>query len=151
MAEITRCEDIMTRSPRSLQPHHTLLDAIKLMKEIDVGYVPVLAENEHRLVGVLTDRDIALRLSDDTRPSQRRIADVMTRDPVTCRPDDNILDCASVMEDHQFRRVPVVDEDNILLGVVSVADIVRRAAPRKELEAEIPALISAVSAAHHRR
>jgi CBS domain-containing protein len=137
---VIRCEDVMSRSPRTCKPGDTLLDAIRMMKEIDVGFVPICAVSDNRLVGVLTDRDVALSLAKDVKPSQIRIQDVMSRDPVSCRPNDDIMACAVAMEQNQCRRVPVVDENNMLLGVIST-----------DIEIELPAIIEAISLPYNRR
>lgn len=141
-----RCEDVMTRNPRCAAPGDTLVEAIRIMKELDVGFVPVAERDTGRLLGVLTDRDLALSLLRDMRPSELTVNDVMTRDPVACRPGDDILDAARLMEEHQIRRIPVVDNDNILLGVIATADIARRAGRSGDLEAELPDLIESISA-----
>lgn len=138
-----RCEDVMTRNPRTCAPNQSLLDCIRLLKELDVGYVPITQDN--RLLGVITDRDIALALSRDERPSALRISQYMTRDPIACRPNDDVFDAQRAMEEHQIRRMPVVDEDNRLLGVIATADLARHARNRRELESEIPALIESIS------
>lgn len=141
---MVRCEDVMTRNPRCVSPRDSLLEAIRIMKEINVGYVPCCGQ-DNRLLGVITDRDIALALSRDEKPSALRVNDYMSRDPVTCSPDDNVLDAARMMEEHQIRRLPVVDHDNILLGVIATADIARRAERNKELESELPQILESVS------
>lgn len=140
-----RCEDVMTRNPRCCEPKDTLLDAIRIMKEINVGFVPVCGQ-DNRLVGVITDRDIALALGNDSKPSECRVSEVMARDPITCRPFDDATDAARLMEEHQLRRIPVVDNDNVLLGVIATADIARRATDYRELEAELPEILESVSA-----
>lgn len=145
MANI-RCEDVMSRSPRTCTSNDTLLDAIRLMKEIDVGFVPVCDKTDNRLVGVLTDRDIAMSLVRDRKPSDMRVNEVMSRDPITCKPNDDIMLCARAMEEYQLRRVPVVDDNFTLLGVIATADLARRAPIRKDLEMELPSIIESVSA-----
>lgn len=143
-----RSEDVMSRNPRCCDPKDTLLDAIRIMKEINVGYVPVCGQDK-RLLGVITDRDIALSLGDDSKPSQCRVSEVMARDPITTRPSDDAMDAARLMEEHQIRRIPVVDNDNILLGVIATADIARRASGNRELEGELPRVFESVSSPEH--
>jgi CBS domain-containing protein len=144
MANI-RCEDLMTRDPRTVKPGDTLLDAIRVYKELNVGFIPVCEDPDGRLVGVLTDRDVALALSKDQKPSQIRVAQCMSRDPVTCRPGDDAFSAAQKMEEHQIRRIPVVDDDNILMGVIATADIARASEDRKELETEVPTIMQSIS------
>lgn len=141
----TTCEDLMTRHPRSCRPDGTLLDCIRIMKELNVGYVPICEPSSGRLVGVLTDRDAAMALSRDDKASSIPTKDVMTRDPVTCRPEDDIFAAAHAMENAQIRRIPIVDRDNTLVGVVSLADIARRAPGFKALERELSQVVERVS------
>lgn len=145
MAQL-RCEDVMTRNPRYCEPNDSLLAPLKLMKELDVGFVPVCDPRDRRLVGVITDRDIAMALVRDVKPSNLSVNDYMSRDAITCRPGDDVMDCARRMEDNQIRRIPVVDEDNLLVGVIATADIARKATQRRELEAELPSLMESISA-----
>ena len=70
----------------------------------------------------------------------------MTRDPIACRPNDDIMSCARAMEEYQLRRVPVIDDAFTLLGIIATADIARRAPIRKDLEVELPSIIESVSA-----
>jgi len=140
-----RTEDLMTRHPRALEPQDSLLAALQAMKELDVGFMPVCDTGTHRLIGVCTDRDAAMALTTDQRPGELKLADVMTRSPVTCRPGDDLHTCAVRMERAQVRRMPVVDADDRLLGVVSLADLARRAMGRPELEKELSAVVEQVS------
>lgn len=144
MANLT-CEDLMTRNPRSCSPDGTLLDCIKLMKELDVGFVPVCEKQSGRLLGVLTDRDVAMYLAKDEKPSSIQTRDVMSRDPVTCRPEHDIFDALHAMERMQVRRIPVVDGDFKLVGVIAHADVARKAVQRKDLEREIPTIMEQTS------
>ena len=142
---ILRCEDVMTRHPRTCEPSETLLECIRTMKELNVGYVPICEATVGRLVGVVTDRDVAMALSHDESPSQLRIADVMTKDPIACRPEEDVFACARAMEDHKLRRIPVVDQNNILLGVIALADLARQSVQHKELELELGTVMEQVS------
>lgn len=140
-----RCEDVMTRNPRCCEPKDTVLDAIRLMKENNVGSVPV-CEQDNRLVGVLTDRDVAMGLSADKKPSECRVSDFMSEEPITCRPEDDAFDAAQLMEDRQIRRIPVVDNDNVLQGIISTADIARQSGTHDRLFAQLPDIMESVSA-----
>ena len=144
-----RSEDLMTRHPRALTPDDSVLAGLKVMKELNVGFLPVCEKATSRLVGVCTDRDVAMALTNNRRPDELKLADVMTRDPVTCRPDDDVHSCALTMERRQVRRVPVVDPDMRLLGVVSLADLARKAVGRGDLEKELSAVVEQVSQATH--
>jgi len=144
-----RCEDVMTRRPRTCAPSDTLLDGLKLMKEIDVGFVPVCERPDRRLVGVLTDRDVALALTKDARPSQLHIRDVMTHDPLTCGPDEELLACTRLMEERQVSRVPIVDNNRSLVGVIAMADVARKATSRHEYEQPLAKAEEGIAHASH--
>lgn len=141
---VLRCEDLMTRDPSCCASKDSALDALKIMKELNVGLLPI-CDQDKRLLGVVTDRDIAMSLTNDKKPSECRLGSIMSKDPVTVRPDDEALACARRMEDHQLHRIPVVDEENRILGIIALADIARRAIRRDELESELPSIIEAIS------
>jgi len=101
--------------------------AAQLMKGEDVGPVLVVEDkSSRRLVGIVTDRDLALKVvAAGKDPNSVRVKEVMTTDPVTVRPDDNIKKAMERMKDNQVRRIPVVDKDECVLGIISQADIAR--------------------------
>jgi CBS domain-containing protein len=127
MAE--KIQDIMTRNPSCVTPNATVREAAQIMEREDVGLVPVVEnENERRLVGVITDRDIAIRCVAANRDANCRVADVMSSDRLaTCGLDDHVNRAMDAMRTEKVRRIPVVDERGGLLGIVSQADIVRKA------------------------
>jgi CBS domain-containing protein len=102
------------------------------MRDEAVGSVPV-ADDRQRLLGIITDRDVALRVVAEGRnPGGTMVQEVMTRDPITCRPDDDVRHALEGMAQHQVRRMPVVGDDGRLLGIISQADIATRLdAPRR--------------------
>ena len=127
-----KVSEIMSRSPRTVTPDTAVSDAARLMKEEDVGIVPVVeqvggAETRARLVGVLTDRDIAVRLVAEGRTNDAPVRDVMSGGVRTCGPDDTVNDVMELMGREQVRRIPVVDDRGSLVGVVSQADLARSA------------------------
>jgi CBS domain-containing protein len=104
------------------------------MKEQDVGPIPVVDSRENnRLVGIVTDRDLTLKVVADGRdPDSTRIEEVMTRHPVTCPAGENLQKVLDAMAENQVRRIPVVDDQNRLVGIISQADIATRVgAPKK--------------------
>jgi CBS domain-containing protein len=123
-----QAKDLMTKNPRTCGPNDTLREAISIMKEEDVGIVPITeGDGDKRVVGVVTDRDAALRLAElDQRPSEVAVSRVMSTGIVTAQPDDDIDDVARKMEDRQVRRI-LVSEGGRLLGVISTADLARAA------------------------
>lgn len=122
-------QDVMTVNPIWCLPLDTSIQAARIMRELNVGIVPVVkSSTDHRLVGVVTDRDlclgvVALNQHPETVPVQL----CMTTNMIACHPDEDIQRAADLMEEHQVRRIPVVDQDGILQGIVSTADICQRA------------------------
>lgn len=128
-----KVQDIMTGQPRSLTPESTIAEAAKLMKETDTGVIPIVESSTSRkLVGVITDRDIAIRAVAEGRDGSCAIRDVMTAGELaTCGPDDDVDRVMETMSREQVRRIPIVDERGSLVGIVAQADIVRKADDKK--------------------
>jgi CBS domain-containing protein len=94
-----------------------------MMKEFNIGETPVVDDNNN-LVGIITDRDIAVRaVAAGADPNNTMVGDFMTPSPVTVNPDTNVEDAADMMADVQVRRLPVVDDDGSLIGIVSLGDL----------------------------
>lgn len=142
-----KASDLMTKSPKTCEPSHDLKCTIEIMKSEDTGIVPVTEGNgETRVVGVATDRDIALILGErDARPSEVKVADLMNSDVVSVPPDADIAEVSRKMQKAQVRRVLVVDGRR-LVGIISTADLARASA-RKEgvLGEEVESVIEKVS------
>ena len=112
----------MTPDAQSVRPDETLVDAARLMRQLDVGVLPVCDEGE--VAGMLTDRDIAIRAVADARdPSTTLVREIMSPGTVCVRDDDNVEDAVRVMEQHQIRRAPVLNREKKLVGIVSLGDI----------------------------
>jgi len=124
-----KIQDIMTREPSCVTPDATVREAAQVMKREDVGIVPVVdAKNSKKLVGVITDRDIAIRCVADGKDTNVRVGDCMSSDNVaTCRENDDVDRAMDAMRTEQVRRIPIVDERGSLVGIVAQADIVRKA------------------------
>jgi CBS domain-containing protein len=125
-----KISEIMTKDPRSVSPDTPVSEAARLMKEEDVGLVPVVervggAETRGRLVGVVTDRDIAIRTVAEGRANDIPVSEVMSGGVKTCAPDDSVEEAMDLMGREQVRRIPIVDERGSLVGVVAQADVVR--------------------------
>ena len=134
-----KISEIMSKNPRSVSPDTPVSEAAQLMKEEDVGLVPVVervggAETRGRLVGVVTDRDIAIRAVAEGRAVDSPVSDVMSGGVKTCSPDDSVEDAMELMGREQVRRVPIVDERGALVGVVSQADVVRLSGKDRQAE-----------------
>ncbi len=117
--------DVMTRDPRTLTESSTAAEAARLMREEDVGIVPVV-EGE-RLVGTVTDRDIALRIVAESRDVETPVGEIASRELVTIDPQQDVEEALRLMGRHQVRRLPVVEEDGRLVGIVAQADVARHA------------------------
>lgn len=130
-----KAREIMTANPRTVTPDTDLPEVARLMKDEDVGMVPVVEEGGQNLLGVVTDRDIAIRVVAEGRdPSGVRVSDVMSRGVTTGSADDSVDRIMDVMGREQLRRLPIVDERGALVGVIAQADVVRHA--RDDAKAE---------------
>ena len=121
-----KARDIMTADPTSCSPKDDLTAIVAIMKDENCGIVPITEGNgEQKVVGVVTDRDVALYLGkNDVRPSDATASDVMTTDIVAVEPDADVHEVSRKMQQAQVRRV-LVTEGKRLLGVVSTADLAR--------------------------
>ena len=122
-----RVSEAMTRDVRVANPDQTIREAAQMMAELDAGALPV--GEQDRLVGMITDRDIAVRAVAHGKSPDTRIRDVMTDDVKYCFDDDDVEDVARNMADIQVRRLPVVDRDKRLVGIVAIADIAANEEP----------------------
>src|SRR5215469_3782402 len=117
-----KIRDVMTRDVELIGPESTIQHAATRMAEADVGLLPV-GEGE-RLIGMITDRDIAIRgVANGKNPTKTKVRDVMTEQVLYCFEDDEAELAAETMGELQIRRMPVVDRDKRLIGVVSLADL----------------------------
>jgi CBS domain-containing protein len=127
--------EIMTASVVSCREDETLADAARLMAELDIGCVPVTAgAGSRRLVGIVTDRDVCLAGYHTGKPlSEIRVRDAMTEPVRTCSPDASVSEAEYVMRDAQVRRLPVVDERGLMVGILSLTDLAREAQHERRL------------------
>ena len=117
-----KVSEIMANIVQMVDSEESLQKVAKIMKDYDIGSVVVGTEN--RLEGLLTDRDIVCRGMASAMPlSHITAADVMTSNPVCCRSDDTVNQAANIMEEKHVRRLPVLDYENRLVGIVSLGDI----------------------------
>jgi CBS domain-containing protein len=131
-----KIQDIMTRDPSCVTPETPVREAARIMRDEDVGVVPVVeGEGSRRLVGVVTDRDLAVRIVAEGRDADTRVVEVMTASRLaTARPDGDVDDVMDAMAAEQVRRIPIVDERGLLVGIVSQADVVRKASDDDKAE-----------------
>jgi CBS domain-containing protein len=118
--------EVMTSKLCSIDADKPVAYAAKMMRDEDVGIAPIVEGD--RLVGVLTDRDIAVRVVAEGRdPEQVKVTEVASRDLVTLDPQQDLEEALRLMARHQVRRLPVVEEDGRLVGVVAQADVAQQA------------------------
>jgi CBS domain-containing protein len=141
--------DIMTTIPACVTPDDTLSLAAQVMRELDVGLVPVVDNHmDMQLLGVITDRDIAIRCVARSHAPGCEVREHMTPRPVhTVRPEADIQEAIAAMEWEQVRRIPVVFENGRLCGIIALADIARHVGPGRPVEVE--RLVARVSEPAH--
>ncbi|HEX6629687.1 MAG TPA: CBS domain-containing protein [Gemmatimonadaceae bacterium] len=133
-----KASEIMTRDPRTVTPDARLPEVARLMKSEDVGVIPVVDGGSRNLIGVVTDRDIALRVVAEGRdPNSTTARDVMSSDVRTARESDSVDDVMELMGREQVRRIPIVDERGTLVGIVAQADMVLQANSDRKSERTI--------------
>ena len=124
-----KVRDAMTAEPRSAEPSQSLVEAAQVMKQEDVGSLPVVEGG--RLLAVLTDRDIVVRaVAEGVDLQATRVGDVASREPVTVGPEEDLDEALRLMARHQVRRLPVVDEQG-LVGMLAQADVASEAKASK--------------------
>jgi CBS domain-containing protein len=123
-----KCADVMTLTPATCEPGDRVTRAAEIMKREDVGAVPVVESQEsQRLVGIVTDRDLVLRVLAGGRSVEGSVVrDAMTAAPAYCREDEDISHAVRYMAERQVRRMPIVDHDGRLRGIISQADVATR-------------------------
>ncbi len=116
-------EKLMSTDVKSCMPDHTLACAAQIMWEADCGCVPVV-DAGGRVVGMITDRDICMATYLNRRsPHELRISDFMSQGVLSCHPRDRVTDATAAMRRAQVRRLPVIDSDDILVGILSLTDV----------------------------
>lgn len=124
-----KIHDIMTRDPSSVTADASVRDAAQIMKRDGVGVIPVVSDQGGRhLVGIVTDRDIAIRCIADGKNGDCKVREVMSSsDLATCRESDEVDNALEAMRTEKVRRIPIVDERGSLVGIVSQADVLIKA------------------------
>lgn len=113
--------DTMTPSPKTIEPGTTVQEAARTMKSEDIGSLPIVEGDQ--LVGVVTDRDLAIRVLAEGRSGETTVGEVASKDVVTIDPQQTLEEAVRLMAEHQLRRLPVVEEDGKLVGILAQADI----------------------------
>jgi CBS domain-containing protein len=140
-----KVHDVMTASPISCTETDTARAVAQMMRDHDVGSLPVVAAGDSKqLAGMVTDRDLCCGLLADGRGPESLIREYISRDPVTCKANDKLEDCEKLMQRHQVRRVPVVDANNTCIGIVSQADLAL-----KDKDTNVKKTVAAISKPSH--
>jgi len=123
-----KCDEVMTKNPVCCLPNDMVTKVAQLMKLENVGSIPVI-ENDltNKLVGIVTDRDLALQIvAEGLNAKSTNVEAVMTRKVVTCHAGDDLQKALDAMAEHQLRRIPVVDNDDKVVGIIAQADMATR-------------------------
>jgi CBS domain-containing protein len=144
-----KVKDIMTTDVRTCTPETTVAEAARLMWDGDCGILPVIDDGE--LIGVVTDRDMYIALATrNARASHLRVGAVVSKKPVTCAPEDSVQAAVAMMKEARVRRLPVVGFAGVLLGIVSMNDILLAVGRDETLDNEdVVAALQAICAHHH--
>jgi CBS domain-containing protein len=134
--------DVMTSPAECAGENDTIADAAKRLAQLDVGSMPICGEDD-RLKGMITDRDIVVKvIAQGGDPSQTKVSELAQGKPVTVGADNSVEDALDVMAEHKIRRLPVIDDQKKLVGIVSQADIATHLPEKK-----VGDLVEAISAA----
>ena len=138
-----KCRDLMTKDPSCCLPGDPISKAARLMKTEDVGSLPgVESAESRRLVGIITDRDIVVKVVAEGRSvDAATVRDAMTPNPVSCREDDDVEHAVKLMKERQVRRMPIVDAAGRLTGIIAQADV----ATRVQKDSKTGELVEAIS------
>ena len=125
----------MTKDPVCCLPTDTVSKAAQLMKAEDVGSIPVVEDKQTmKLIGIVTDRDLALQVVAPERDSgSTQVEDVMTYEVITCRANDDVQKAVDAMSQYQLRRIPVIDSDHRIVGIISQADVATQVEKSEEV------------------
>ncbi len=136
-----KVREIMTPDPVCCLPEDSAQKVATVLREKNIGAMPVvLDQSSRKLVGVITDRDLCCRVvATGSNPATTRIDRIFSANPVTCREGENVGHCEQLMQEHQVRRIPVVDGEGRCIGIVAQADLALKEKPDKvsKLLAEI--------------
>ncbi|MBK7392354.1 MAG: CBS domain-containing protein [Chloracidobacterium sp.] len=121
----------MTKNVRTATREMSLRDVASMMRDGDMGAVPVV--NDGKLIGIVTDRDIVVRGVADGKSSDTAIGEVMTTELFSVAPDDFVFEAIRLMGDKQVRRIPVVNADGSLAGIIAMADVALEMEDEKEI------------------
>ena len=128
-----KVKEVMSANPACCTPNDSAQNAAKMMCDRNVGSIPVVADHQSRaLVGMITDRDLCCSIvAHGLDPKTTLIQEFITYTPVSCRDRENVATCERLMQEHQVRRIPVVDAEGRVIGIVSQADLALKDKPER--------------------
>lgn len=140
---MANCSEVMTREPACCEPGDSVSRVAGIMKREDVGSVPVVESHEDKkLIGIVTDRDLVVKvLAEGADMERSTVRDAMTPNPASCRENDPIEKAVKLMSERQVRRMPIVDDQGRLSGIIAQADV----ATRVSQDATTGELVEAIS------
>jgi len=123
-----KCSDVMTENPVCCLSNDLVSQAARVMRREHIGPIPVVSdERTKEIIGIVTDRDLAIKVVAESRdPNRTTVGDVMTHTIVVCREDDDLSSAIAAMEEYQIRRLPIIDRGGRLVGIISQADLATR-------------------------
>ena len=123
-----KCSEVMTDNPVCCLPSDSVSQAARVMRREHIGPVPVVSDERTReIIGIVTDRDLAIKVVAESRdPNRTTVGDVMTHTIIVCREDDDLSSAIAAMEEYEIRRIPVIDHGGYLVGIISQADLTMR-------------------------
>jgi len=123
-----KCDEVMTNNPVCCLPNDTAANAAQKMNRENVGSIPVIEDEQtKKLIGIVTDRDLAMKIvGEGLDPKSTKVESVMTRKVITCLASDDLKTALDAMAEHQLRRLPVVDKNKKVIGIIAQADVATR-------------------------
>ena len=138
-----RCREIMTKNVRTATRDMALRDVAAIMRDGDMGAVPVV--DEGKFIGIVTDRDIVIRAIAEGKDTSAPISEVMTAKLFTVGPDDFVFEAIRLMGDKQVRRVPVINDNGELVGIIAMADVALETEDEREIAETLEEISSGAS------
>ncbi len=138
-----KCREIMTKNVRTATSATSLRDVAALMRDGDMGAVPVV--DDGKLIGIVTDRDIVVRVIAEGKGADTAISEAMTAELFTVAPEDFVFEAIRLMGDKQIRRVPVIDNNGSLAGIIAMADVVLETEDDREIAETLEEISSGAS------
>jgi len=138
-----RCREIMTKTVRTATPEMSVREVGAIMREGDMGAVPIV--DNGKLSGIVTDRDIVVRVVAEGKSADTPISEAMTTELFTVKPDDFVFEAIRLMGDKQVRRVPVINENGELAGIIAMADVALETEDEREIAETLEEISSGAS------